>query len=330
MKDVARAAGVSVMTVSRAMKDGGSVSAEARARVGAAARDLGYVFDATAANLRLQRTGFIAVTVPTLNNANFADMVGALSRALGAEGLQVLLGATGYDVAQEERLVGQLLRRRPEAVVLTGGSHTAHCRDMLAKAAIPVIETWDLPDEPLGHVVGFSNAATMEMMVQHLTSRGLHRIAFVGGDTNQDTRGADRKRGFLAAMARRGLAADRLIGMGAPPISMRQGADAMARLLVEMPDTQAVICVSDLSAFGALSACARAGVRVPDDMAVAGFGAYEIASVCVPTLTTIDPFPSAIGAAAARLILARDTMDQPFQRIEVTPRLVIGGSTPAR
>lgn len=327
MKDVARAAGVSVMTVSRAFQKDASVRRETRDAILKVAEDLGYVFDSTAANLRSQRTGFVAVTIPSINNANFADTIAGLSDFLSDEGLQVLLAYTNYDMAREERAIEQLLRRRPEAIVVTGGKHTARGRRLLQGAGIPVVEAWDLPDDPIDHVVGFSNAATMGTMVDHLVAQGHERIAFIGGDVDADTRGADRRRGFMAAMAARGLACDRLIEAGAPPISMREGARAMARLIASHPDTQAVVCVSDLSAFGALTECQRRGLRVPQDMAVAGFGAYEIASVCVPTLTTVNPFSRQIGQEIARLVLDARKNSLQRQTRNIAPELVIADST---
>ena len=303
MADVARVAGVSPMTVSRAFKADSSVSEATREAILKAADELGYVFDSTASSLRSQRTDFVAVTIPSINNANFADTVRGLSDGLKARGLQILLGTTDYDMAEEERLIEQLLRRRPEAIVVTGGKHTARARRMLENAGIPVIETWDLPESPIGHVVGFSNAEAVKGMVDHFVAQGLTRIAFIGGDTSRDTRGADRRAGFIAAMKAHGLDAGRLIAVGAPPISMREGAEAMGRLLETLPDTQAVICVSDLSAFGALTECQRRGVDVPGRISLAGFGDYEIAEISVPPLTTINPFPREIGARVAELIL---------------------------
>ena len=330
MKDVARAAGVSVMTVSRAFQKDASVRPETRDSILKVAEDLGYVFDSTAANLRSQRTDFVAVTIPPINNANFADTVAGLSEFLSSEGLQVLLAYTNYDMAQEESAIEQLLRRRPEAIVVTGGKHTARTRRLLKGAGIPVVEAWDLPADPIDHVVGFSNAATMEVMVKHLVAQGHERIAFIGGDVVDDTRGADRRRGFMAAMAAHGLSCDRLIETGPPPISMREGAQAMERLIALHPDTQAVVCVSDLSAFGALTECQRRGLRVPQDMAVAGFGFYEIASVCVPTLTTVNPFPRKIGEGIADLIV--DAIKNPAQQQirKIVPELVVAGSTEIR
>lgn len=328
MADVARAAGVSPMTVSRAFKQDSSVSEATRTAILRAAEDLGYVLDSTASNLRSQRTDFIAVTIPSINNANFADTVGGLSDGLKDRGLQILLGYTNYDILEEERLVEQLLRRRPEAIVVTGGRHTDRTRRLLGNAGIPVIETWDLPDAPIGHVVGFSNAAAVQGMVDHFVASGLTRIAFIGGDADRDTRGTDRRAGFIGAMQRHGLDATRLIAAGVPPISMREGAQAMGRLLDTLPDTEAVICVSDLSAFGALTECQRRGIAVPDRLSIAGFGEYEIGAISVPPLSTINPFPREIGTRAAALILTvLDGLQPTPARIEITPELLIRGSS---
>jgi LacI family transcriptional regulator, gluconate utilization system Gnt-I transcriptional repressor len=328
MADVARLAGVSPMTVSRAFKTDSSVSQATRNAILKAADGLGYVFDSTASSLRSQRTDFIAVTIPSINNANFAETVRGLSEGLKARGLQILLGYTDYDMAEEERLVEQFLRRRPEAIVVTGGRHTPRTRRMLENARIPVIETWDLPENPIGHVIGFSNADAVRGMVDHFVAKGLTRIAFIGGDTTRDTRGADRRTGFIAAMQAQGLDAARLIAAGVPPISMREGAEAMGRLLETFPDTQAVICVSDLSAFGALTECQRRGFDVPGKLWIAGFGDYEIAGIAVPALTTINPFPREIGARSAALILdVLDGRQETAAWIAISPELLIRQST---
>jgi LacI family gluconate utilization system Gnt-I transcriptional repressor len=328
MADVARLAGVSPMTVSRAFKSDSSVSETTRAEIHAAAETLGYVFDSTAANLRSQKTDFIAVTVPSINNANFADTIRGLSDGLKPHGLQILLGSTDYDIHEEERLIEQLLRRRPEALVVTGGKHTARARRLMENAGIPIIETWDLPERPIGHVVGFSNAASMRLLVDHFVARGQTRIAFIGGDATRDTRGTDRRMGFVDAMRAHGLDPTRLIDAGTPPISMREGAVAMGRLLETLPDTEAVIAVSDLSAFGALTECQRRGIRVPDGMSIAGFGNYDIGEICVPTLTTVNPFPNEIGRRAAELIVrVIEQVDASPEHCRIEPQLLLRQSS---
>ncbi len=318
------------MTVSRAFKEDSSVKRETRDHIRQTAEALGYVFDGTASNLRMKRSDFVAVIIPSVNSANFADTVRGLSDVVEARGRQILLGNSDYDVSREEKLIDQLLRRRPEAIVLTGGRHTSRARKLLVSAGIPVIETWDLPEEPIGHVVGFSNAATMEAMVAHLVTSGRRRIAFIGGDASSDTRGADRRRGFVRAMQAHGLAADHLVGIGTPPASMTKGAEAMKQVLRNLPDVDAVVGVSDLAAFGALTECMRQGILVPDQIAIAGFGAYEIASVSVPALTTIDVRPREIGHRTGRMVLSiLDGDGAAFPQIsKIEPMLTLAESAP--
>ncbi len=327
MADIARKTGVSPMTVSRAFKSGSLISKDTRDAILKAAEELGYVFDSTASNLRSQKSDFIAVTIPSINNANFADTVGGLSETLKARDLQILLGYTNYDMQEEERLIEQLLRRKPQAIVVTGGKHTPRARKLLENTNVPVIETWDVPAAPIGHFVGFSNAGAVRGMVDHFVAAGYRRIAFIGGDTSRDTRGSDRRLGFIASLRDHGLDASRLIDAGAPPISMREGADAMARLLSEFPDTEAVICVSDLTAFGALTECQRRGVPVPERIAIGGFGDYEIGGISVPALTTVNARAREIGERTGQLIL--DLLDgrPDVQHVTLAPELILRESS---
>lgn len=333
MADVAREAGVSPMTVSRAFKSNAYVNDETRKAILVAADRLGYVMDSMASGLSSRKTGFVAATIPSINNANFADTVRGLTEGLQDNGLQVLLGYTNYNLEEEERLVRQLLTRRPEAIVVTGGTHTDKCRNMLENAGIPVIETWDIPADPIDSVVGFSNADASAKIVGHLVATGRTRIAFLGGDTSRDTRGLDRRRGFIREMEARGLDATRLVEVGPLPISMREGADALARLMSRWPDTEAVMCVSDLAAFGALTECQRRGLIVPGAIAIAGFGAYEISDICVPPITSIDPHCYHIGLSAAHRIinlLSDAEVGETESRQLLEPSLLVRASTLSR
>ena len=145
-----------------------------------------------------------------------------------------------------------------------------------------MIETWDVPERPIEHVVGFSNAAATNALVHHLHARGYRNIGFVGGTSNRDTRGADRRFGYTQAIEQLGLPRGRVISFGKPPISMEQGAEAIVRLMSQWPDVDAAVCVSDLSAFGALMECHRRGWSVPGRVAIAGFGDFEVARCCSP------------------------------------------------
>lgn len=330
MTDVARLAGVSTMTVSRALKPGTSVSDDTRELIRITAEQLGYVFNRTAAGLKSQKTGFVAVTIPSINNANFADTLRGLSDKLWGSRLQILLGYTDYDVDKEEKIIEQFLARQPEAIVVTGGAHTTKCRQLLSQSRVPVVEMWDLPQAAIDHVVGFSNANTSKIMVRHLFDQGYRKIGFIGGDTKRDTRGLDRRRGFIDAMKILGLENERLIAEGVPPVTMREGAAAMRSMLKQWPDTEAVVCVSDLSAFGVMTECIRSGLRVPEDIAVAGFGNYDLAEFSVPAITTINVGPQKIGEQVADIILQELTnpsADNRAQAVEVEPELIVRSST---
>lgn len=303
MQDVAKRAGVSTMTVSRALKNGTSITAATRQKIMKAIEELGYVLDQSAGGLSSKRTGFVAALIPSINNSNFADTARGLTDALEGTGLQLLLAYTNYSIEKEEELIESMLRRRPEAIVVTGGMHTARARKLLTKAGIPVVETWDLPKQPICHVVGFSNAQATSTLVHYLHQKGYRKIAFIGGTSNRDTRGADRRAGYEAAMAELGLPEHRVISFGTPPISMKQGGEAIARLIEQWPEVEAAICVSDLSAFGALVECQRQNWPVPKRIAIAGFGDFEISSCCYPTLTTVSVNCYDIGHQTGKLLM---------------------------
>ncbi|MDE2446735.1 MAG: LacI family DNA-binding transcriptional regulator [Alphaproteobacteria bacterium] len=303
MQDVARHAGVSAMTVSRALRDGGSIAEDTRHRIRRAVEDLGYVLDQSAGSLASKRTGFVAALIPSINNSNFADTARGLTDALDRTGLQILLSYTDYSIEKEELLIESMLRRRPEAMVVTGGKHTERGRKLLENSGIPVIETWDMPSNPVGHVVGFSNAEASGALVKHLFKKAYRKIAFIGGTTNRDTRGADRRIGYERAMQELGLKDARVISFGTPPITMKQGGEALARLVEQWPEVEAAICVSDLSAFGALMECQKRGWAVPGRIAIAGFGDFEISNCCYPAITTVGVHCYDIGHKAGQLLL---------------------------
>lgn len=309
MADVAAHVGVSKMTVSRALARSPAAaadksdSARLRRRILAACDQLGYVIDRTAGAFGTGRSGFVAVVIPTLNNSNFSETVQGLTAATEGSGLQLLLATSEYRAATEEQLVRALLSRRPEAIVLTSGTHTPRTRAMLQGAGVPVVETWELPRAPIDHVVGFSNAQASAAVVRHLHAQGRRRIAFIGGTSPLDPRGMDRRRGYERALRALGLAESMVIDVGEPPISMAQGARGLVALLERWPDADAVLGVSDPCAFGALSECQRQRIDVPRRLAIAGFGNFEVGRGCCPSLTTVAVDCAGLGRATGELML---------------------------
>jgi len=302
MHDVATLAGVSRMTVSRALRQNSPVAKETRERILKVVRDLNYVPDQVAGSLSTKRSGFVAVLVPSLNNLHFAETVQALTEELEKFGQQILLGHTGYSAEREEKIVEAMLRRRPEAMLLSYDGHSDRTLTLLGEAQIPVIELWEKPDDPIDHFIGFSNEAAAFDMTAGLLDRGYKAPIFLGELGDDWTRGAARRRGFARAMKAAGLSPDRTIQVGKPPLSIDDGAAALPTLLDQFPDADCVICVSDLPAFGLLSALKAKDVKVPDDMGIAGFGNFEVSRFSTPTISTVVVDPRRIGVAAGQLI----------------------------
>jgi LacI family transcriptional regulator, gluconate utilization system Gnt-I transcriptional repressor len=297
------------MTVSRALARSNddppstARTEDVRRRILAACDRMGYVLDRTAGSFSAGRSGFVGVLIPTLNNSNFSETVQGLTVATQASGLQLLLGSTQFRIEAEEHLIEAMLSRRPEGMVLTSGTHTPRARKMLEASGIPIVETWELPRHPIGNVVGFSNAAASAAVVHHLYERGRRRIAYIGGVSPLDPRGMDRRRGYVRAVRELGLGEPICVDCGAPPVSMKQGANAMAQLLEGHGEVQAVICVSDPCAFGALTECQRRQIRVPKQIALAGFGNFEVSQSSFPSITTVAVDCNAIGRLAGEIVV---------------------------
>ena len=229
MAEVARIAGVSAMTVSRALKHDGSVSPETRSKILKVIKRTGYVIDLTARSFGSGKSGFVAVLIPSLNNSNFADTVSGISAVFEGSGLQLLLGSTEYELEREEHLIDTMLQRRPEALIIAGTVHTPRTAELLQNAPFPVVEIWELPPAPLQHVVGFSNAEASAAMVRHLHAKGYRHIGFIGGATFRDYRGGARRRGYRETLKELGLPEGPDLTFGHSPINTEEAALAVAQ-----------------------------------------------------------------------------------------------------
>jgi LacI family gluconate utilization system Gnt-I transcriptional repressor len=329
MQDVAQRLGVSKMTVSRALRARAPLlrapAETMRQRVLSACLEMGYVLDKTASTFASKRSGFVVTLIPALNNSNFSDTAHGLTEALDAHGLQLLLGYTDYSLVTEERLLRTMLTRKPEGVVLTGGNHTPESVRMVKAAGVPVVEMWDLIAAPMAHNIGFSNADATAKLVRALYNKGYRRIAYMSGAMDSDARGADRRRGYERAIRALRLPAGRAVEVGRAPVSMEQGARAVVEVMQRWPDTDALVCVSDHAAFGALMECKRRRWAVPARIAIAGFGGFEVGEAAFPRISTVKLDCPALGRAAGELlgrailaaregrVLASETVRVPYE-----------------
>ncbi|WP_114011628.1 LacI family DNA-binding transcriptional regulator [Cohaesibacter intestini] len=331
IKDVAEAAGVSPMTVSRALRNVSFVTEETRLRIQQAVDQLGYVPNKAAGSLSSRKSGFVAMLLPSLNNQHLAETVHILTLELEKADKQLLLGYTDYLPDKEEELIETMLRHRPEALILCYDGHSQEARRRLDKVTIPVIELWETPDDAVQHTVGFSNFKAAYDMTRALLAKGYQRVAFLGEVNDEGSRAGARREGFTAAMQDAGLSAHRVTHTATMPISLEAAADTCNRLLDAFPDTDCIFCVSDPAAFGAMSALVERGVTIPDQIGLAGFGNFEISRFTHPPIATVGVDPVLIGKKAAELLLRILDQDgvgssQVTEHIRLTPELMIRGS----
>jgi LacI family transcriptional regulator, gluconate utilization system Gnt-I transcriptional repressor len=309
--DVAASAGVSPITVSRAINAPHTLAPETLARVQHAVAELGYVPNRLAGGLSSAKSRLIAAIVPTVAHSLFSETVQVFSDSMSRAGYQVLLGLSGYSDANEDQLLDAVLSRRPEGVLLTGVAHTANLRERLRKIGIPIVETWDMTDDPIDMIVGFEHDRIGAAVAERLVARGARRPALVSA---HDQRALARRRGFIDTFARRGIALAADVQM-APPSSVALGKAAFAR--IADADADAVFCSSDLLALGVVSQARACGIDVPGQMAVCGFGDLEFAADTVPALTTVRVDGRRIGASAARCLIDRLNGAQERSRVDV-------------
>ena len=316
MRDVAAAAQVSTMTVSRVLRSPEKVSRETCERVAAAIRKLGYVPDDAASAFSSRRSRIVGALISTLSGSVFASTVDGLSQTLRDAGYHLLLATTNYTPEVEGEFIATMLARRPDGLILTSTQHTRTAQRLLKGAGIPVVELWEIPDKPIDCAVGFSNRAAGKAMTEFLADSGRQRVAFIGRSAQSDTRGQLRRVGYEEALAQRRLHAPRVVTpAGAGLDDPRVGAMGLAEILSRWKDTNAVFCSSDSVALGALSEARRRGLAVPEDIAVAGFGDFEMASEHGLALTTVRVPGFAIGQEAARLLVQRRDEDAESQRV---------------
>ncbi|WP_232816454.1 LacI family DNA-binding transcriptional regulator [Paracoccus zhejiangensis] len=303
MTTVGRMAGVSQVTVSRALSDPSKVSPETLARIHEAIRATGYVPNALAGALASRRSNLIAALVPSFTNIVYSSLLHGFSEIMRENGYQIMLSETGHDPEREQALVEALLSRRPDGVLLTGVHHAPGTRRMLIGSGIPVVEIWDISETPIDCCVGFSHAATGQAAAEFAVKAGYRRAATV---TAGDARAIRRRDSFVQSF-------QRMTGAEVPAVDFQPGTATLAQgraALVELLDRQGfiggvVFCSSDQFAHGLLTEAAARGLRVPDQIAVIGFGDQDFAAHTHPALTTIRVDRAVLGEAAAGALLSR-------------------------
>lgn len=304
MRDVAHAAGVSLMTVSRALREPQKLSEDTRKAVMDAVQKIGYVPNSIAANLASNRSNVVGQIVPSIQNSLYADTVQGTADVLRKAGLHLLLADSGYSLQEEEALIGAFLAQRVGGLILHNTDHTPKALQMIERAGIPVIETGDMPRHPVDMVVSYSNAEAAKAMTLHLAQRGYRRIGFVSLDTKTNRRARERLRGYQAALKSLGRKADPALVMEVVP-GLTSGAHSLVDMITGAPDVDAIFFAGDVLVVGALFEAQRRGWKVPGKIALAGFDDLDILQHTVPKLTCLRLPRLDIGRRSAEALLAR-------------------------
>lgn len=324
IKDVAKLAGLAPITVSRVINDPAAVRPETIARVREAIAKTGYIPNLLAGSLVSGRSHLVAAIIPRLSNSILVDFVQGLGDRLKEKGYQLILGLSGYPVEQEEELLTAILSRRPDGLVLSGADHSDESRQILQAAGIPVVEAWDLTSNPVDMVVGVSHERVGASMAQFLLDKGHRQFGLIWAC---DARAKKRYAGAMAVLKANGIESVPTVEIPQSP-TMGAGRQALSELLAAGAPIDAVMCSSDTLAQGVLAEAQARGIRVPEKLAVMGFGNFDFSAHTTPALSTICIDKHKIGVLAANALLERIEGKAPQERvIDVGFELIERGTT---
>lgn len=318
--DVAMRAGVGKITVSRALRDPTQVSESLRRVIDDAVRELNYTPNLNARALASARNDLVGVLVPALSPNIFTDVLRGIYDGVEETNLRVEIANTRYSRELEEQRILEMLRHKPAGLIVSGIGQTAKARRALEAAECPVIQIMDLTDDPVHRIIGFSHREGGRQMTQHLIDAGYSRIAFLGGYMNE--RSGGRLAGYREALEAAGLFSPDLVCLldDAPPSadpgnpdewirfsSPVTGRALLTKAIATIPGLDAVFCNNDMLAMGTLFECQRRGIRVPEDLGIAGFNDLDVAAAAEPGISSCRTPRWECGHSAAHAI--RDEID---------------------
>jgi len=323
---VARHAGVSTASVSRALNSPGSVSAKLRPRIEAAIQALGYIPDAAARALSSRRTLTIGAIIPTVDNAMFARGIEALQNYLSQQGYLLLLSTNGYDPETEYRQVQNMVSRGIDGLILRGDVHTDALRRLLASQNIPYVNVGIYhPDKPYA-CVGPNNELAAWRACSYLIGLGHRRIGMAAALSRHNDRASARVAGIERALAEHGLTLPREWYVETP-YQLDDAREAARALLTRPERPTAILCGNDVIAYGVLLEAERRGLNVPRDISVMGFDDLEWSRHLRPSLSTMHLPTDEAWTRAGEYIVRTLAGETPPLHHEVDASLIVRDST---
>jgi LacI family transcriptional regulator len=331
--DVALHSGVSTATVSRVINNPEKVAAKSRIAVSASIEALGYIPDGAARALASRHSGIIGAIVPTLDNALFAAGIQSLQRRLRQHDYTLIVASHEYDLAEELNEVKMLLRQGVDALLLVGSRHDPALLQLLAEKGVPYVNCWAWDSNSPQPYIGFDNRKAARKIADYLLDLGHVDLAVIAGRTENNAgrtenndRASDRLLGIRDAIEARNLrlAPEKIIERS---YSLKQGREAMRQLLQMDRLPTAVLCGNDILAMGAVAECQSSGIRIPDEISIAGFDDLDMSSQIKPALTTIHVPSAEMGEDAAEYLVAQIRQEPLAPPVEMGTRLMVRETT---
>lgn len=330
LKDIARDLGVSVITVSKALRNHSDISEQTKARVLKRVQELNYRPNLAARALVTGRTNMIGFVIPDLLNSFFSEIVRGVAGALRNTGYTIVVTSSEQDPKLERQAVEQFITRRVDMLLIASTHWTVEMFRRIEEAGIPYI----LIDRSFvglaAHFVGVNDEEVGALATQHLIDTGCKRVAHIGGPAISPLLG--RLEGYKRALAKNGLPVDTDLIMStdrAEELGDAPAYTATQILLGQNPRPDGIFCYNDVAAYGAIAAVLDAGLRIPEDVSVIGCGNLLYNKFVRVPLTSVDQQSNVIGQRAAKLALQLIEADQAVvpKPIYLEPRLVVRAST---
>lgn len=302
LEDVAKLAGVSTASISRALNDPSKVAEDTRKRIDEAIERLGYTPNFGGRALASNRTNTVGAVIPSMANAMFASGVQAFQEELAKAGVTLLVATTGFDAEQEYLQIRSLVGQGADGLLLIGNERPQSTWDFIDKRRVAHVVSWCNSTRE-GHLcVGFDNEQAAGDAAKHAMDMGHRRIAMICGITEVNDRAKARRDGVVAAVAAYGQGA-RLTHMVEAPYILDAAADALAEIMKQDERPTVILCANDAQAAGAMMGARAMGLRLPEDLSFVGFDGVGISRVVTPPLATVRVPQIEIGRAAAQLLL---------------------------
>ena len=321
--DVARRARVGESTVSRVLRNQGSVSQQTREKILKAAADLNYVPNRIAGALASMTSKLIGIVIPSVGNTVVPEVLAGVNTVLENAGFQPVIGVSNYDPLREEALIESILSWRPAGILIAGLEHTDRARALLKGSGIRVVELLDIDGKGVDIVVGSSHRMAGQKSAEHLLARGYRRIGYVGHDIRIDVRAGKRLEGFQAVMRENGLDFVDQEFFPSGGSTVEAGRIGLARLLIRQPALDAIYFSNDDLALGGYFHCLEHGISIPGTLALFGYNGLEITHLTPSPLSTIRTPRVAMGKVGANLLLAGG----PSAVVDLGFELIIGATS---